>query len=345
MSVGKAYGFINGVIYPSFKPLIRARGLAIFNGKVVYVGDESKVKSIVRDLGGDVYNLEGTVIVPGFIDSHLHLHSYAISFRGLNLRGIRSISDLKKKLKEYIEANPNVKLIFGRGWDQEEFVEGRWPTRFDIDDVVPDKPVILIRVCGHAALLNTKAMEELGLFKIKSDDLVTDEKGIPIGIVKESLLQRVSEYMDHMLGDDTEMLNALRSLASQGITTIGYISARLRHIVKLLELKRRLGYLPLRVFAYLSLGDFMKLINVIPSSFGDDYVKVIGVKVFADGSLGARTAYLSSPYDDDPNNRGQLLISENELSELVIEALSKGFQVAAHAIGDAALDVVLKAYS
>ena len=341
----KVLGLINGNIYVSFKPLKRVKALAIAYGKVIAIGDNDYVRRIIHGLGGEVIDVGGRTVIPGFIDAHLHLDGVALALKSLDLRGTRSINELKSKLKDFVDRNPDLEVIYGRGWDQELFIEGRWPTRYDIDDVVDDKPVILIRVCGHAALLNTKAMEDLDLIRSKSKDVIRDEKGIPTGIVKESIIDMISSYVKGKLVReyDRYIHDAINYLISQGITSIGYVSADIKTVNTLLRLTRE-GKALLRIHAYLDLSDFEKFLSFMGSPIYSDYISVVGVKVFLDGSLGARTALLTKPYNDDPQNSGQELVSVNDLTKLMDKAFSNGFQVAAHAIGDKAIDNAIVAY-
>ncbi|OYT47777.1 MAG: amidohydrolase [Desulfurococcales archaeon ex4484_42] len=338
-------GLINGNIYVSFKPLKKVEALAIAYGRVIAIGDNDYVRRVVHELGGEVVDVGGRTVIPGFIDAHLHLDGVALTLKSLDLRGTQSINELKSKLKDFVDRNPDLEVIYGRGWDQELFIEGRWPTRYDIDDVVDDKPVILIRVCGHAALLNTRAMEDLDLLRSKSKDVVRDENGIPTGIVKESIIDMISSYVKGKLVKeyDKYIHDAINYLLSQGITTIGYVSADIKTVNSLLRLTREGKTLP-RIYAYLDLSDFEKFLSFMSSPIYSDYVSVVGVKVFLDGSLGARTALLTKPYNDDPQNSGQELISVNDLTKLMDKAFSNGFQVAAHAIGDKAIDNAIVAY-
>ncbi len=138
---------------------------------------------------------------------------------------------MKSRLREYVK-NVKTEWIIGRGgWDQELFRERRWPSRFDIDDVVNDRPVMLVRVCGHAAVLNTRAMELTGLLNAADRDVVRDEVGNATGVIVERALDRVEELVrdSYTLDDFREfMMNAMRYAASLGVTTVGFVSVDLR---------------------------------------------------------------------------------------------------------------------
>ncbi|USS41754.1 amidohydrolase [Thermococcus aggregans] len=274
--------------------------------------------------------------MPGFIDSHLHLSSLGQSLKMLNLKGTKSIKELKEKLKEYV-GKTNTSWILGFGWDQEEL--GRYPTKKDLDEVVNDKPVLLYRTCFHVALLNTKAIEIVGLEEGEDADPET-------GIVKENALEKVREAINEALTvEDYKHFieEGAKFVLSQGVTSVGFVSVNKKSLRALLELDKE-GKLPIRVFVYLdpSLLEGLKDLS-LTRGVGSKKVKVMGIKVLADGSLGARTAWLSEPYEDSPTT-GHPNISKEELREIVREAHQLGLQMAVHAIGDKTTDMILDIY-
>jgi predicted amidohydrolase YtcJ len=340
-------GFVNGNIYVSFKPLRKAEALVVVDERVVYVGYSEKAKRITSTLGGEIVDLEGKTVLPGFIDSHAHLDELGLYLNSLDLRGVRSIRELKERLREHA-TKTRTYWISGHGWDQELFEEKRWPTRSDLDEVVRDRPVILTRVCLHAAVLNTKAMEITGLMEYRGPGAVLDDRGVPTGIVKEDACRVAREEFRRSLRseDYAEAIErAIRYAASQGVTTVGFVNCNRRSLSTLLELWRR-SRLAIRVRVYVTPDLLEELVNLnIKAGFGDDRLKIMGVKVVADGGLGARTAWLSEPYSDDPSTSGYPNISEEELRRIVRRAHEAGLQVAVHSIGDKTTDMILKVFS
>ncbi|RLF23561.1 MAG: amidohydrolase [Thermoprotei archaeon] len=315
------------------------------DGRVVFLGSSDEALAY-RDKDTKVIDLRGYYVLPGLIDAHLHLAGLGFSLDWINLRGVRSIEEMKARIRQ---ESQDKELILCRGWDQELFAERRFPTRHDLDEAMKDKPVIAFRICGHLAVLNTKALELIGLRRILEgpykEYFERDEKGNLNGIVKEKGLSLVHEAIR---GDEEYYLSAIRraciEAAKHGITMVHAMSCTLEELKAIVTLRSR-GELPIRVRAYLSYDVFKTIENIERlRAMNDDMFKVCGIKVIADGSLGARTAYLSEPYHDEPSTRGELLISKEELGEIMDRALDTNMQVAIHAIGDGAVEMVLEVF-
>lgn len=348
--MGGCLTLINGKIYLSYNPLKTSESLVIAGGRVIFTGSISSALAISGLLGCDLIDLKGKVVLPGFVDAHMHLDGVGMSLSTVDLRGVRSIDELKDRVRRF--AGKSGSWVFGHGWDQELFEEGRWPTRWDLDEVVSDKPVLLIRVCGHAAVLNTKAMEITGLIDSDSPHVLRDEEGEATGIVREEALDMArNKFRESLTMEDHKRFleEAIKYAASLGVTTVGFVSVN-ETAFKALEELRYEGKLLVRVRAYLNPGGGNDLLLTLKklgvrAGFGNDYLKICGIKVFVDGSLGARTAWLTEPYSDEPSTRGSQLVDEETLEKLVKEAHEAGLQLAIHAIGDAAIDLVLRVYS
>lgn len=343
-------GFVNGNIYVSFKPVKKVEALVVNEEKILFAGDKTKAENIVKAVGGEIIDLEGRTIVPGFIDSHIHLDEVGMYLDMLDLRGVKSIKELKEKLREYLKKSESV-WILGFGWDQELFEEKRWPTRWDIDEVVSNRPVMLLRVCMHVAVLNSRALEITGIENITSSHVVRNEKGVAVGIVREEMLKFVREKIIESLSvEDYKryIRKAVKYVASQGVTTVGFVGCNSKALRALIELKFE-EKLPIRVRVYVEPGrvweniEKLKEIGII-RGFGDEYLKIMGIKLFADGSLGARTAWLSKPYADDPSTYGYPSIDLRDLKTVARKAHEVGLQLAIHGIGDKAIDSILDIY-
>ncbi|MDK2384611.1 MAG: amidohydrolase family protein, partial [Candidatus Korarchaeota archaeon] len=292
---------VNGRIYSSFKP-IRVHEAMVTAGKnIVYVGSSEKAERLASHMDGEVVDLEGRAVLPGFIDVHMHVDNLGLALSSLDLRGTGSIRELKERLRRYYEEHRGASWILGRGWDQELFEEKRWPTRWDLDEAVSDKPVLLVRICGHAAVANTKALELAGLLDNPPDDpnVRQDEEGRPTGLLVEDAIMQVRSRISFTDEELEAMVEkALWHAASLGVTTLGFVSCSPRVLSMLERIRLRLGRLPVRIRAYLSREAAEPLLELgVRRGFGNEYLKIMGVKLFTDGSLGARTAWLSEPYD------------------------------------------------
>ena len=283
-------------------------------------------------------DIEGRMVIPGLADAHMHLYGYSLSLMRLDLRGTMSIEELKKRLYDFYRRK-KAGWIIGRGWDQENFIEKRLLTRQDLDEVVPNKPVILVRVCGHLATLNSRAIHELNLEHKFSGN---PNFNSTLGIVREEVLEYVIENIKSKLNLENYLIEVQNELISCGITSVGFMNVDLNVLSTLIKLYLE-GKLKIRVFVYLSKDTFQKLVNefgLVPP-IETDKLKLNGVKIFIDGSLGARTAYLSEPYEDDVSNVGVKVMSEYELRQIYDLTSKQNLQLAIHAIGDKALDIVI----
>jgi predicted amidohydrolase YtcJ len=329
-------------VYTRFNPPEVVEALVTYGDRVVYAGSREKALRIGRELNAAVLDLGDSVVVPGLIDPHVHVESLGLSLNSLDLRGVSSIEELKGVLRRAAESGTG--WIFGRGWDQERFREGRYPTRWDVDEAVGRRPVILVRVCGHMALLSTAAAEELDVERRVGGRAIRDSSGSFTGLVIEEGVGEVMSEFWRRVDDATltkYLLDALAAAARYGVTTVGVAGASAR-VLSLLSRLASSGSLPLRVRLYLDRETFDRVAEASlagPLEVGN--LRVVGVKLFADGSLGARTAYLSEPYEDEPGTRGVRLLDRGVVARYVRVAEELGYQVAVHAIGDAALDEVL----
>ena len=235
------------------------------------------------------------------------------------------------------------------GWDQEAFSERRMPDRSDIDDLSGKNPVALTRVCGHIALLNTVAIKTLALEDRQGFEFMRDEGGRLTGIVREGALEEIHGRIPRsaqVCADD--LLSAEAEAARCGITTLHSVVSPTgyREELEALAGLHSAGALSLRYRVYIPV-EAMGYVKEegLRSKLDDDMVRINGVKVYADGSLGARTAALRAPYADDPGNSGILRHTDEELGSIVEGADAAGYQVIIHAIGDRAVEQAIRALS
>jgi predicted amidohydrolase YtcJ len=282
---------------------------------------------------------EGRIVIPGLVDAHMHLYSTALSLGRLDLREVESIEELKEKVKEAASKVPTGAWIIGRGWDQEKFREKRYPTRFDLDEASPKNPVVLVRICGHVAVLNTMAMEKLGYLSHTNElpsNLFQKEDGKPTGLIfEEAVESTMSRLPPPPSGLVKEWIkDVLKEYFSLGVTGLYSMSVELEELKLIKEVLWQPDTPPIDYFAYVD----SSLMEADLGSFRDI---VKGVKIFADGSFGGRTAALREDYNDSPS-KGILRLNSEEIYRVAVKAYEKGWQTAIHAIGDRAVLEVLK---
>ena len=329
----------------------RAEAIAIRNNKILAVGKNIEIKRYINKETCTI-NLKGKTVIPGLVDCHAHMLSLGRFLTALDLRDVKSIGELKQKVKEFADKAPYREWILGGRWDQEKFAEKRYPTRWDLDSAVREKPVFLLRVCGHIAVCNSKALELAGITENtvppEGGSIDKDaETGKPTGLLRENAIKLIRRIIPKTKREEIEeaCLLACQEAVRNGLTCVHWIvnsPEEIRAVFKLYREKR----LPLRIYFGVPAEYLDYLIGSgLTTGFGNETVKVGFVKILADGSLGGRTAALEEPYSDKPETRGMLLYEQKRLNSLVLKAHEAGFQVAVHAIGDRTLKAVLKAFS
>jgi predicted amidohydrolase YtcJ len=327
----------------------RAEALAIRDGSIVAVGSNGEVRCFIGD-GTKVIDARGKTVVPGFVDCHVHMTSFGQHLQMLYLRDVSSIEEMKRKIREYAEKNPGKSWILGGRWDHERFLEKRYPTRWDLDEAVLDKPVFLVRVCGHVGVVNTKALELAGVGRetcvnggLIDLDVISGE---PNGILREKALDLVWRVVPKpsMAELEEACIQACMKAVENGLTAVHWIVNSADEI-RIVQKLNNEGKLPLRVYLGIPVELLDEFVGLgLVCGFGGEMVRFGFVKILADGSLGACTAALKEPYADKPETNGMLIYSQRKLNQLVLKAHEAGWQVAVHAIGDKAIEAVLKAF-
>jgi len=338
----------NIITLDSKKP--KAEAIAVYDGKIIAVGSNEEIQAYIGEQT-NVVDAKNRSVIPGFVDCHVHMTGFGLSLQSLNLKDAESINEVKQKLREYARNNPQRNWILGGRWDQEKFVEKRFPTRWDLDEAVSDKPVFLIRVCGHMAVANSKALHLANITKttaIHGGKIDLDEfTGEPNGILRENALELVWKAIPKPSLMDLEdaCLLACRKAVEAGLTCVHWIvdSAMEIRVIQKLYFE---GKLPLRVYLGIPIELLDEVIKLgLLTGFGNCMVKVGFIKILADGSLGAWTAALKESYCDNPETKGMMLYTQRNLTRLIAKAHKAGLQLAVHAIGDLCVENVLKAFS
>jgi len=323
------------------------------NGRLVrftgfLVGDDGKVAQLLargeRRPERPDYRLDGRgrTVIPGLIDAHGHVMGLGFNAIQLDLSDTRSLAEAQAKIAAYAAANPSPRWVIGRGWNQEQWGLGRFPTAAELDAAVADRPVWLARIDGHAGWANSAAMAEAGIdAKSVSPDGGRIELvgGKPSGIfvdAAEALVQRVvppplPRTRDEALQRAQEIMLANGLTAAADMGTSGEDWATMRRAGDE-------GRLSVRILSYASgIEHLLAVAGTKPTPWlYDGRLRMVGVKLYSDGALGSRGAWLKQPYADAPGERGLGFLSDATLRNLMSRAAMDGFQVAVHAIGDAA---------
>lgn len=327
----------------------RAEAVFIEDGEIVVVGSDEEIRSMINSETTAI-DANEKCVVPGLVDCHVHMTGFGQFLQTLEIRNASSISEVQQKLYEYAKKNPAKTWILGGRWDHEKFKEERYPTRWDLDEAVPDKPVFLMRVCGHIAVANTKALHLARITKhthVEFGQIDLDAKtGEPNGILRENALNLVWKIILKPTQEDLKKtcVLACKMAVENGLTCVHWLVGSSKEVRILQELHSE-GKLPLRICLGIPIDLLDDLVALgLTSGFGNDMLKIGFVKILADGSLGGRTAALKKPYADQPETRGMMLYGQKKLYKLVSKANEARLQVAVHAIGDRAVEIVLKTF-
>lgn len=319
-------------------------------GRITSIGPE-KASS---ENGRATVDLQGRFAMPGFIDAHTHFRIGGASLNRLDLRSTGSQSAFSSAVRNRARAHPEDRWLIGGNWDHESWQEKRPPTRDLIDDFTGSFPVFLDRIDTHMALVNSAALHLAGITRDTPDPpggvIERDDRGEPTGILKdaarEMVLRRIPEPPLEELERDVR--EAMKLANRLGVTSVNDIGPE-RDLRAYVELEKS-GGLSVRIDMVLPVQDYRLLIErgvqADEPSGDSDWIRLGTVKAFADGSLGAGTAWFFDPYDDDESNSGLAtqILSSGQLEQYALDADKHHIQLAIHAIGDRAVSSVLDIY-
>lgn len=312
---------------------------------VIHEGEKTPKKGVTARLDG-----KGRLLLPGLIDAHVHVMGTGYAALTLDLSETNSLAEALEKIAVYAKAHPDRPWLIGRGWNQERWKLGRFPTAAEIDAVVADRPVWLDRVDGHAGWANSAALKAAGVTAASKappgGEIIRSSDGAPTGVLVDNASELVSSHVppptarDH----DAALAQAQRLFFTRGLTAVADMGSSMQDW----QAFRRAGdanQLYIRIMAY---GDGIDSAVQIggpgPSPWlYADRLRLNGVKLYMDGALGSRGAWLKTPYHDKPETRGLPRLNQTQLGNLMSRAAMDSFQIAVHAIGDEANAVLLGA--
>ncbi len=330
----------------------QAEAVAVLNGRITAVGSDAAVL-LWRGPNTRVVDANGHRLLPGFNDAHVHFADGGAALTAVQLNDATSLKEFVKRIADYAAHAPKGEWIRSGNWDETKWTPAALPTRQDIDAVSPNNPVSLDRYDGHMIIVNSKVLALAGITAKTVDPpggvIVRDSMGFPTGALKDAAI----ELVDHVTPVPTPaqrrriIENALHEAASHGVTSVQDMTLDYGDLAVYSQLLRE-GKLTVRFYGapiIVRVEDQAKL--GIGHAFGSDSLRIGALKMFADGSLGSRTAYFFEPYSDEPANRGLLFKDMLPLSrtrQRLQLADASELQVCTHAIGDAAISTTLDLY-
>lgn len=315
------------------------------SGLVVALGDADTLQQEFPK--AKLENLDGRLVLPGLTDAHLHFRQYALMLQALNCRTETRVECIDR-VAERVAKTPPGEWILGHGWQQNDWPEGFGNAR-QLDAVAPRNPVFLSAASLHAAWLNNSALRAAAITSKTPDPpngrIDRNLDGSPSGILFEGAIELATAAIPEPAPEENvrAIRDAQSNLWSLGLTSIHDFDGA--DCFRALQTLRERGELKLRVLKSIPIEDLEHALDIgLGSGFGDDLLRIGGVKVFADGALGPRTAAMFEPYIDEPENRGMLFVDSEQLLEWSQQAGEGGLSMTVHAIGDRANHEVLNAY-
>ena len=350
--------FINGIVRTLDRAYPVCEAVGIKGGIILRLGRNEEVRSCA-DERTEIIDLAGKLMLPGFVDTHMHLIDYYRTTRRIDLSTAESFEEMAGRIRERADQEPESEWVFGANFNQDNWENGVLPTRRDLDRVCGSHPVCVQRSCWHISVLNTRAMELTGLLKETRDtSLYMDfyDDGTPNGVIKENSQNKIYENFPVPEPEELKewLKKAMADAAANGITQVhsedfqAFSRDRRELVMKAYMELAGEGQMPVRVYQQCLMPTKEQLERFLAQGHrtGEThgYYRLGPFKVVNDGSLGAHTAALRQPYACDPQTRGLPLYREDELKELFEIAHRNGCQIAVHCIGDASAEAVLDAY-
>jgi predicted amidohydrolase YtcJ len=323
-----------------------ASSIAIRDQRILFVGED-----VSKYIGPRTRRIQarGATVLPGLIDSHVHMEGLGDLLESIDLRNVPSVAEVAELVRKEAARRPPGEWIHARNWDQTNW-GGQFPTAQDLAAAAPNHPVYLTRVDGHAAWVNPKALEIAGITAATPDPpggkILKNASGAPTGILIDRAQGLVARKIPPSGKEATrrKLARAAQECARLGLTTVHDAGVGPQALEAYRDLIAH-HELPVRVYAMIGgAGQLWREFLARGPEIGDR-LTVRSIKLMADGALGSRGAALIEPYSDDPGNRGLLMLSPQDIERIAREAVKHGFQVNTHAIGDRANRTVLEGYA
>lgn len=344
---------VNGRITTVNETQPEAEAVAVLNGRIIAVGGSNEIQALAGPQTR-IIDLRGRRVVPGFNDSHVHFLDGGQGLAGVQLRNARTEAEFSRLIGEFAAKLQKGRWVLNGNWDHENWTPARLPTRQLIDALTPENPVFINRLDGHMALANSLAMKLAGITRSTQDPpggaIVRDQSGEPTGVLKDAAMGLVYKVIPPPADD--EMAEAIRAAmryaGENGVTSVQDMSAS-PSLLPVYQKLLREGELTVRISGHQPLSQWERLAAVgVRVGFGNEKLKIGGLKGFADGSLGSTTALFFEPYVDDPKTSGlpsDEMFPESRMLDNIAGADKAGLQLAVHAIGDKANRIILDQFA
>ena len=336
----------NAVVYTVNNQFATAQAFAVSQGKIAAVGTNDEI--LKKYTAKETIDAKGQAVYPGFIDAHAHFVGYGQSLFQVDLYGAASWDEIIERLQKFAKEHPFEAWITGRGWDQNKWPGKSYPTNQKLNELYPDKPVLLTRVDGHAAIVNEKLLNMAAVTpgQTLTGGEVETKDGKLTGVLIDNAVDLVtSKRAAATINDYVKWLTAAQNNCfAAGLTTVADCGL-MYYDVQAIDSLQKAGKLNMRMYIMLSddTANFGRYLSKVPYKTDKMYVK--GIKVYADGALGSRGACLLQPYSDKPDWYGFLLRNKSHYDSLAKVLAKTEFQMCTHAIGDSANRMILNIYN
>ncbi|MCG8633805.1 MAG: amidohydrolase [Desulfobacterales bacterium] len=352
-------GFVNGNVI-TMNGRVTAEAVAVENGRITGVGTTREILDMTNRMT-HIIDLKGRTLLPGFIDTHTHILGFGFSFESVDLFNTRSCPELVDRCKQHILENkiPEGSWVLGRGFNQNEFRDGKeFPTTGVLNAISTEHPILLLRTDGHIGITNDLALELAGVDEttfIRGGCFDKDENGKPNGVIREAALEWFKQQISGFRTTE-DLKRAIRTggsaLSGFGITSVhtedSYDLGYSGDLDDIHEAYRQLtieNNMPVRVYQKVSLPRKAELLEFLKqplrTGHGNDFFRMGPMKLWTDGTIGARTAALREDYTDEPGQTGIYLYEDDELRDLLQTAHDNDMQTCLHSIGDGSLEQVV----
>ncbi len=338
----------NGKIMTMDEHQPQATAIAIHGNRILALGTDAAMKRLLAP-GGEWLDLRGRTVTPGLVDAHVHFQWYSLGLQVVDLFELPSLDEALARVRAAVATHPTGQWLRGRGWKQDIWPDRAWPTSAHLDGIAAHIPMLLTEKSGHSAWANSLALKMAGITPHTPDpeggQIQRDPHGQPTGILFENAISLVNDIIPK---PTVEQIAAAMRVGQEkawqaGLTGIHDFDGPF--CFRALQQLHQSGELGLRVVKNIPAEKLEHAVEVgLKTGFGDEWLRIGGIKIFADGALGPRTAAMIEPYEGEPDNRGIVVTDKETMKEIASTASLHGLSVTVHAIGDRANHDILDVY-